>query len=156
MLFDRHPEGKRPAPARPPRPLRHERMTAVEARALFPVGGGRARKLGRFPVVAKEFRTLAGIRFDSKLEMEFYAELRQRELGGEVTDIKYHPSFEVKIKGKPYTRYTADFQFYEMKPSYGVRIVDVKSTGTRKDAAYILRKKAAELAFGIIVTEVVR
>jgi hypothetical protein len=147
--FPLHSAGKRPAPARPPRPLRHERVSAVEARSLFPIDN--ARPKGRFPVVAKEFR-----QFDSKLEMEFYAVLRQRELAGEVADIEYHPSFEVMIKGKPYTKYTADFRFYEMKPNYGVRIVDVKSSGSKKDAAFRLRKKAAELAHGITIIEVVR
>jgi hypothetical protein len=154
--FPLHSAGKRPASARPPRSLRHERMSAVEARDLFPLGGDNARPKGRFPVVAKEFRRLDGIQFDSKLEMEFYAELRQRELAGEVADIEYHPSFEVMIKGKPYTKYTADFRFYEMKPNYGVRIVDVKSSGSKKDAAFRLRKKAAELAHGITIIEVVR
>lgn len=151
-----HSSGKRPASPRPTRPSRHERMSAVEARALFPLGGNNAARKGRFPVVAREFRTLDGITFDSRLEMEFYAELRQRELAGEIRDIEYHPSFPVEISGKPYAVYTADFSFVELMPASGLRIVDVKSTGSRKDAAFKLRKKAAELAHGIKIEEIVR
>ena len=44
--------GKRPAsPLRPPRPLRHERMSAVEARALFQTGGDSARPRRRLPKI---------------------------------------------------------------------------------------------------------
>jgi Protein of unknown function (DUF1064) len=154
--FPLHSAGKRPAPARPPRPLRHERMSAVEARDLFPIGGDNARPKGRFPVAAKEFRRLDGIQFDSKLEMEFYAELRQRELAGEVAKIEYHPSWEVTINGGKLCKFTADFRYVEMMPKYGVRIVETKSSGTRKDASYRLRRRAAELAFGLTIIEVVR
>ena len=146
-----------PASPRPPRAPRHERISAVEARNLFPINQhNNARPRGRFPVVAKEFRRLDGIQFDSKLEMEFYAELKQRELAGEVTKIEYHPAFPVAIGGEHYTTYTADFSFVELMPKYGFRIVDVKSTGSKKDAAFKLRKKAAELAYGITISEIVR
>jgi hypothetical protein len=148
------PIGKRSAPARTPRPLRHERVSAVEARSLFPIDNARPR--GRFPVVAKEFRRLDGIQFDSKLEMEFYAELRQRELAGEVAKIEYHPSWDVTINGGKLCKFTADFRYVEMMPKYGVRIVETKSSGTRKDASYRLRRRAAELAFGLTIIEVVR
>lgn len=149
--------GKSPAPPRPPRAgsaSRHERMSAVEARKLFPLGGSNAGKRGRFPVVKKEFRTLDGIPFDSKLEMNFYAELRQRELAGEVSNIEYHPSWDVEIGGAHYCTFTADFRFYEHYR--GKRVVEVKSSGTQKDAAYRLRRKAAQLAHNLEIIEVVR
>ena len=160
MLFPLHAAtGKRPAPARPPRAnsaARHERMSAVEARALFPLGGDDGKPRGRFPVVKRELRTLDGITFDSRLEMQFYAELKQRELAGEVTKIEYHPSFEVVIGGKHFCTFTPDFKFVELAPRYGSRLVEIKSSGTRKDAAYRLRRKAAQLAHNLTIIEVVR
>jgi hypothetical protein len=146
--------GKRPAPPRPPRPLRHERMSAVEARALFPVGGGSGRKRGRFPVVAKARRTLDGIVFASKIEMERYAVLKQMEDVGLITDLRCQPFWDVEIDGMHLCRYTADFDYRDEQSNYVIE--ELKTDGTRKDASYRLRRKAAELAFGIIVTEVIR
>ena len=144
--------GKRPAPIRGPRPS--QRLSAVEARELFPLGGDTAPRKGRFPVARKIDRTLDGVTFASKAEMTFYAELRRREALGEVADIVCQPHWDVELGGKPYCRFTPDFSFRELFPEICDRIVEVKSSGTRKDAAYRLRRKAAELAFGLKIEEV--
>jgi hypothetical protein len=86
----------------------------------------------------------------------FYAELKLREKLGEVINIRYKPSFDIDINGKHFCRYSADYRYTELKPTYGDRIIELKSTGTRKDTAYRLRRKAAQLAHKIIVVEIVR
>jgi hypothetical protein len=116
----------------------------------------------RFP--AKR-TTVDGFTFDSKREAKRYGELKMLEKGGEIADLKIHPEFPVDIKGRHFCIYTADFSYNELRRHRDadvaglflvtVRAVveDVKSSGTRKDTAYRLRKKAAELYYGITITE---
>lgn len=109
---------------------------------------------GRFPVAPKEQRTVDGITFDSKREAVRYAELKLRERIGEITDLERQPEYVVQINGQALCTYRADFRYFER----GEQIIeDVKSAdgrGTAKDTAYRLRKRAAELCFGIKVREV--
>ena len=109
----------------------------------------------RFAVSAKIDRTLDGIVFDSKKEASRYAELKLLERAGEILGLVMQPAFEVEINGSHFCTFTADFAYYE-RARLGRIIEDVKSTGTAKDSAYRLRKKAAELAHGIKVIEVIR
>jgi hypothetical protein len=108
----------------------------------------------RYGVVSKERRTIDGQTFDSGREAKRYAELCLLERAGEITDLEIQPVFPVAIAGKPFCRYTADFSYRDRDGRFVVE--DVKSSGTAKDAAYRLRKKAAELAYSITVTEVLR
>jgi len=112
----------------------------------------RARR-NRFQVAPKVERTLDGITFASKKEATRYATLKLLERAGKIRDLKLQPKFPVEINGRPFTTYTADFQFYDRELGRVV-IEDSKSTGTAKDAAYRLRRRAAELAHGIEVVEV--
>jgi Protein of unknown function (DUF1064) len=102
----------------------------------------------RFPVVPVELRTMDGIVFDSKTEMSRYAGLKVMERAGLIKDIERQPSFPVEINGHPYCTYTADFRYVDTG-SGEVVIEDVKTTGTVKDPAYALRKKAAELFYDV-------
>ena len=107
----------------------------------------------RFKVSPVEGRTLGGIVFASKKEMKRYAELRLLERAGEVQDLELQPEFRVSINGEHYCTYTADFAYTEK----GERVIEeLKSTGTAKDAAYRLRKKAAELFYGIKVKVIIK
>ena len=107
----------------------------------------------RFKVSPVEERTLGGIVFSSKKEMKRYAELRLLERAGEEQDLELQPEFRVSINGEHYCTYTADFAYTEK----GERIIEeLKSTGTAKDAAYRLRKKAAELFYGIKVRVIIK
>lgn len=112
-------------------------------------------KRGRYPVSPKDQRTLDGIVFDSKAEKNRYAELKLMERAGEITQLELQPVFQTFIAGKPFCRVKFDFSYWR---DHGTRrlIEDVKSTGTQKDQAYRLRKKAAELQYGISVVEIVR
>lgn len=108
----------------------------------------------RFPVSPKPARTLDGICFDSKREMARYAELKLLERAGEITNLELQPEFRTFIAGKPFCKFTADFSYWRNGGTERV-VEDTKSSGTRKDAAFRLRKKAAELQFGFTVVEIV-
>ena len=108
----------------------------------------------RFQVSPKAARTIDGITFDSRREATRYADLKILQRAGVIGKIELQPSFQVAINGSLFCRYTADFSYY-CKETDRVVIEDVKSTGTARDAAYRLRKKAAELAYRIKITEVI-
>jgi hypothetical protein len=108
-------------------------------------------KRGRFPVAPKAERTVDGIVFASKREAKRYAFLKLQEKSGVITHLELQPEFKVTINGHILCRYRADFRYFRD----GERIVeDCKSSGTAKDAAYRLRKRAAELQYFIQVREV--
>lgn len=109
------------------------------------------RKKPKFSVSKKEDRTLDGIVFDSKGEAKRYAELKLAEQAGLIADLIRQPEFPVKIENHHFCTYTADFKYFDVLLDHQV-IEDVKSSGTAKDAAYRLRKKAAELYYGIRIT----
>lgn len=107
----------------------------------------------RFAVSPIDERTLDGITFASKKEMKRYAELKLWVRAKEISDLELQPEFRVSINDQHYCTYTADFA-YTLK---GERIIEeLKSTGTAKDAAYRLRKKAAELFHGIKIKVIIR
>jgi len=110
---------------------------------------------GRFAVSAKEDRTVNNRVFDSKKEATRYAELKNLERAGLIECLELQPSWDVFINGQKLCRYSADFSFLDKKTGRPV-VEDTKSSGTAKDAAYRLRKRAAELAHGITVREVLR
>ena len=110
---------------------------------------------GRFAVSAKEDRTVNNRVFDSKKEAARYAELKNMERAGLIECLELQPSWDVFINGQKLCRYSADFSFLDKKTGRPV-VEDTKSSGTAKDAAYRLRKRAAELAHGITVREVLR
>jgi hypothetical protein len=107
----------------------------------------------RFKVSPVEERTLGGVVFASKKEMKRYAELQLLQRAGEVQDLELQPEFRVSINDQHFCTYTADFAYTEK----GQRVIEeLKSTGTAKDAAYRLRKKAAELFYNIKVKVIIK
>jgi hypothetical protein len=80
-----------------------------------------------------------------------YAVLRLMLRAGQITDLECQPSWIITINGGKLCRYTADFRY---RRAGRVVIEEVKSSGTAKDAAYKLRRRAAELAHGITVEEI--
>lgn len=124
-------------------------MTA-SARAQLAAALKPTRK-GRFQVAPKEQRTVDGHVFDSKRESARYAKLKLEERAGLISHLELQPSWIVYINGQKLCRFRADFSYFRN----GVMVIeDTKSSGTAKDPAYRLRKKAAELAYNIQVTEV--
>lgn len=109
----------------------------------------------RFKVSPANQRTIDGIVFASKKEAHRYLVLKQMERIGTIHDLQLQPAFKTFIAGKPFCTYTADFSYWVDHKQRQV-VEDVKSSGTAKDAAYRLRKKAAELQYGFKVSEVIR
>lgn len=108
----------------------------------------------RFQTVEPARRTMDGVVFASQKEMKRYAELKILVRAGEITELALQPKFEIDANGEHYCTYTADFSYIEKDGT--VVVEEVKSTGTAKDAAYKLRKRAAEIAFGITVREIIK
>lgn len=101
-----------------------------------------------------------GIEFDSKVEHDRYLELLCMEKAGVISELVCHPEWEIiprqKIPGHRAflpAHYTADFKYVRDGVEH---VEDVKSTYTREDQAYILRRKLMYLVHGIYVEEVVR
>lgn len=113
-----------------------------------------APKRGRFPVVPSESRTMGGVTFDSKREMLRWAELQLLQRAGEITELKRQVSYSVSIASVHFCKFTPDAEYIDR---HGVKVFeDVKSSGTAKDTAYRLRKKAFEIFYGVKVTEIIR
>jgi len=107
----------------------------------------------RYKVSPVQERTLDGIVFASKKEMNRYAELKLHSRAGIISDLELQPEFKVSINGIHYCTYTADFKYTRDGQCV---IEELKSSGTAKDAAYRLRKKAAELFYGIKIEVIVK
>lgn len=112
-----------------------------------------------------------GHRFASGIEATRYGELRLLERAGVIKGLVCHPPYKVSIGSLHFCTYTADFAYQRRallkSPGAGKTtagplyqwlsiVEEVKSKATRKETAYRLRRKAAELFHGITVTEVVR
>ena len=106
----------------------------------------------KFKVSPKADRTFDGITFDSQGEAKRYLELKLAEKAGAIKDLQLQYGFDVYIEERKYCTYTCDFSYIDAKSGDCI-YEDVKSTGTAKDAAYRLRKKAAELYHGVKITE---
>lgn len=100
-------------------------------------------------------QTIDGHKFPSKKEAMRYLALKHLERAGEIAGIELQPKFPVLIKGQPYCTYTADFAYFDKRADKLI-YEEVKSSGSRKEPAYRLRKKAAELYHGVTITEVVK
>lgn len=97
-------------------------------------------------------RTLVdGILFDSKAEARFYADLKNRERAGEVTEIELQREYDLMVNGVLVARYRADFVFFD-RIARARRVLDVKGVATRD---FRLKAKLMKACFGIDV-EVVR
>lgn len=125
-------------------------MTKTPARIQYEEAIKSKRGRGRFPVAEKAERTIDNIVFDSKREAARYAELKLAERAGLITHLELQPEYKVRINGHLFCTARFDFRYWQK----GEQIVeDVKSSGTAKDAAYRLRKRAAELQYFIKVRE---
>lgn len=89
-----------------------------------------------------------GIRFDSKKEAEFYAELKLREKAGEISHLRLQPRYLLqeafKHEGKQYREieYVADFEYIENGETV---VVDVKGF---KTTVYMIKKKLFLYKYG--------
>jgi len=102
----------------------------------------------RFPKKSKfnsVINTYNGIKFDSIKEKNRYIDLLFLQKAGEIYDLKLQPVFPLipnfQHKGVKYrgVKYVADFSYRDKSGQYIVE--DVKSAFTRKNRAYIIKKK---------------
>jgi Protein of unknown function (DUF1064) len=98
---------------------------------------GGSPKKGRIRVAPKEERALDGIVFDSRSEMNRYAELKMLERAGHIQDLQLQPRFllQAATATERKMEYVADFSYVEA----GATIVeDVKGLRTE---VYKLKRK---------------
>lgn len=120
-----------------------ERISAAEFLAL-------ADKPKRNKFGAKK-TVVDGIRFDSKREAEYYAELKLREKAGEVYEVEMQRPFAIVINGQLVCTYKSDFHFYDAIAKRR-RVVDTKGFATPE---FKLKKKLMKAVLGLEI-EVVK
>lgn len=86
-----------------------------------------------------------GIKFDSKKEATRYQELLVLQKAGMITNLKLQDRFEIvpKQPGERKVVYVADFTYFTQ--SGKLIVEDVKSAITRKNTAYIIKRKLMKL-----------
>ena len=67
------------------------------------------RRRSKYGVAPAQERTLDGIRFDSKREMQRYSELKLLLRAGVIRELELQPEFPCKVNGTLVCRYYADF-----------------------------------------------
>lgn len=117
-------------------------LSAAEFRALKPA---KKNKYGAIPT------TLDGIRFASKREASYYAELKRRADLGEVYEVQLQPRFSFVHNGVLIGTYKPDFMFWDAI-AHRNRVVDVKGVETREFRTNLRMMRA----FHKIEVEVVR
>ncbi len=110
-----------------------------------------------------------GIVFDSKKEMRTYMYLKMQEERGEISELKTQVKFVLipaqykttghTKTGKPIKKcverevcYYADFSYRDEKGR--LHVIDVKSAITRKNPAYVIKRKLLRQVHGIELEEV--
>ena len=93
---------------------------------------------------------LDGLRFDSKKEAARYGTLKLLQRAGEISDLKVHPSFDLRVNDQLVCKYIADFSYYldDM-----LIVEDVK--GMRKGGAWDIFRIKAKLMKALLFIDVV-
>ena len=93
---------------------------------------------------------LDGYRFDSKKEAARYQELALMRRAGMIDKLKIHPKFTLipKLNDEQACTYSADFSYTENEKNI---VEDVKSEATRKDKAYIIKRKLFKATYRDLV-----
>lgn len=95
---------------------------------------------------------LGGYTFASKKEAARYRDLCLLRAGGELRNLRVHPSWVLAVNGHRIGKYTADFA-YEDTTTGATIVEDVKSRPTKTEA-YRLRKRLMLALHGIEVVEI--
>lgn len=99
-------------------------------------------------------RTSDGVEHDSKKEARRWMELQLLQKAGHIADLERQVTFELipRQDGERACHYIADFVYTDTKT--GAKVVeDVKSEATRKDKAYIIKRKLMLYLKGIKIHE---
>ena len=102
----------------------------------------------------KKTRTSDGIEHDSKKEARRWMELQLLQKAGLITDLARQVRIELipAQDGERPCHYIADFVYMDLKADKIV-VEDVKSEATRKDKAYIIKRKLMLYLKGIKISE---
>lgn len=95
--------------------------------------------------------TIDGIKFASKLEGRYYANLKLLQRAGEVANVELQKPFLVTIGGKLICTYRSDFAYWDMREQRE-RVIDCKGMDTPVSK---LKRKLVEAIHGIEI-EIVR
>lgn len=127
-------------------------MTKTPARIAYEAAlKGVKKGGGRYPVASKGKRmSRDGKLFDSAGECAYYEMLLLRQRAGEISEIKTQVPLVVNIHGHKLCGMKIDFSYRENDQ---IVYVEFKSSGTRKERDYKLRKKAVELYHFIKIVE---
>lgn len=124
--------------------MKQERITAADAKALL--AKPKKAKYRNTPVF------IDGIRFASKREGAYYAELKIREKAGEVSAVELQTPFAlIGPDGLLISTYKADFCFWDATQDR-FRVIDVKGVETKE---FRIKKRLMKSLKGIDV-EIVR
>ena len=100
---------------------------------------------------------LDGHTFDSKKEAKRYQELCILEAAGEISDLEIHPRFTLQKSFRDREgnlereiSYTADFKYFDKGRNWWV-VEDVKSPPTRREPAYVMKRKLFKGKYGHII-----
>lgn len=95
-----------------------------------------------------------GVTFDSQKEYARYLELKLLERAGEITDLETQKEFLLipNQEGEKKVTYRADF-YYKTKDGKVV-VEDVKSAATKKEKAYVIKRKLMLHVHNIKITEI--
>ena len=102
----------------------------------------------------KKTRTSDGVEHDSQKEARRWMELQLLQRAGDIADLKRQVTFELipRQDGERACHYIADFVYSDLKAGKVV-VEDVKSEATRKDKAYIIKRKLMLYLKGIKIHE---
>src|ERR1700685_3770933 len=94
---------------------------------------------------------LDGFRFDAKLEMQHYCELKLREKAREIAGIFVHPTYPIQVKGTHVCNVEMDFEYRDLQTG-SIHVVDVKG---RDKALSKLKRKLCEATYPHLKVELV-
>lgn len=104
----------------------------------------------KYKVAPRDERTVDGITFASKREMNRYCTLKILATNGKISELRCQVTFRLNVNNTHICNYIADFVYTEN----GRRIVeDVKSKPT-KTQLYRIKKKLMRAVLGIEIREV--
>lgn len=113
----------------------------------------KTKKRSKFNIGDKSERTLSGVTYMSKLEMNYRKHLnlltKATELKNRVINIEEQVPFECIVNGKKICKYLLDFRV-----TYGNGVVELVDTKGMITPIYRIKKKLVEALFEIKITEV--
>jgi hypothetical protein len=111
-----------------------------------------APRRARFAHASKEDSQRGGDGLDPG-ESARLTQLRILERAGLISGLEVQPSWDVRINDKPFCTYTANFAYHCPDRRRGI-IEELRAKGTARDEVRALKRRAAELTFGLEITEV--